>query len=91
MKERLEFENPKTMHEVIWKARIFYQQNRPKGDGGKRWSDKKGIKFYSGSKGNKIAINKEPHKGQTIWNMNRNQPRFKFLSESKTNEQSGKT
>jgi len=45
MKECLEFDNPKTMDEVTKKASIFYQQNRPKGDGGKRLSYKKGTRF----------------------------------------------
>jgi len=91
MKDRLKFDNPKTMHEVIRKACICYQQNRPKGDGGKWWSNKKGTRFVSGSKGNKIVVNKGPHKGQPNKIMNKNQPRFKILGKSKTNEQSGRT
>ena len=90
MKERLEFDNPKTMGEVIQKACLCYQQNRQKEDGGKRWTDKKGIKFTSCNKGNKIVFNKGPHKSQPIRNVNRNQPKFKFPSESKTNKQFGK-
>lgn len=85
MKEHLEFDNPDTMDEVIRMACICYQQNRPKCDGGKRWYDKQGIKFSFGSKGNKNAINNGCHKGQPIRNMSKNQPRFKFPSESKTN------
>eukprot|EP00253_Pinus_taeda_P023957 PITA_23957 len=53
MKEQLEFDNPKTMDEVIRKARIFYLQNRPKGDINKKWNDKKGNKFVSNQRGNK--------------------------------------
>jgi len=91
MKEHLEFDNSKTMDEVIRKARICYQQSRQNGDMGKIWNDKKGIKFPTGGKGNKYVMNKGPHKGQIIKNQNRNPTRFKLPNESKTNEQSGRT
>lgn len=91
MKECLEFDNSKMKDEVIWKAQICYQKNKKKGDVGKRWADKKGIKFTSNHKGNKGTINKGPYKGQNNWNMNRNQPIFKLLCETKMNEQSGRT
>ena len=32
MKEKIEFVNPKTMDEVIWKARMCYQQSKVKGE-----------------------------------------------------------
>ena len=46
MKEHLEFDNPKTMDEVIRKPHLCYQQNRQKRDGGKRWNGKKGVNLY---------------------------------------------
>jgi len=48
MKEPLEFDNPKTMDEVIRKARVCYQQNKQKVEAGKKWNDKKRSKFSSG-------------------------------------------
>lgn len=91
MKERLEFDNPKTMEEVIRKVQICYQQNKQKEYVGKRWIDKKGIKFTSSHKGSKDTVNKGLFRGESSWNMNRNQLRFKLPSESKVNEKSGIT
>jgi len=91
MKERLEFDNPKTMDEVITKAHQCYQQTKQKGDGGKIWTDKDGVKFPPVSKGNKTIINKGKYKGQQTINVNINQPKFKFPNESKPIEQSNKS
>jgi len=88
MKERLDFDNPKTMDEVIRKARIYYQQNKPKGDMSKRWADKKGNKFISSHKGNKNNSIKGLIKGQGKQNMSK--PIFKAPGEAKTSEQAGK-
>lgn len=71
MKEWMEFDNPKTMDEVICKACICYQQNKPKGDPRKRWTDKKGSKFVSNYKGNKGLGNKGVFKGQANKNANK--------------------
>jgi len=90
MKEQLEFDNPKTMDEVIRKARICYQQNKPKGDMSKNWTEKES-KFVPNDKGNKDARSKGLYKGQDNRNMNRNQPRFKVPSENKMNEKYGIT
>lgn len=90
MKECLEFDNPKTMEEVMWKARICYQQNKPNEDVGKRWADKKGNKFPCDSKGNKAIINKGPHKGRVNKNLNRNQSKFIVPNQFKTNEESSR-
>lgn len=90
MKERLEFDNPKTMDEVICKAWIFYQQNRPKGGMNKKWNDKKINIFVPGHKGNKGSGSKGIYKGQTNRNFNKNLLRFKVPGEAKTNEKLGK-
>eukprot|EP00253_Pinus_taeda_P007451 PITA_07451 len=51
MRERIEFDNPKTMDEAIQKARLCYQQNKSKGENsGKRWTDKRGSKMPMESK-----------------------------------------
>lgn len=43
MKERIEFDGPKTMDEAILKAKICYQQMKQKGEGNKGWMQKKRI------------------------------------------------
>lgn len=91
MKERLEFDNSKTMDEVIRKAQICYHQNKPKGDLSKRWAKEKGSKFVPSYKGNKGTSNKGVFKGKTNQNLNRNQPRFNVPGETKMNEQAGRT
>jgi len=54
MRERIEFDNPKTMDEVIRKARICYQQSKQKGEvPGKRWTDKRNNKLAGNNKGNR--------------------------------------
>lgn len=42
MKERIKFDNPKSMDEAIRQAKICYQQMKQKGESKKRWSNKKG-------------------------------------------------
>jgi len=42
MKERMEYDNPKTMDENIRKACIYYQQMQQKGEVNKIWPGKKG-------------------------------------------------
>eukprot|EP00253_Pinus_taeda_P013617 PITA_13617 len=66
MRERIEFDNPKSMDEVIRKARICYQQSRQKGEAvGKKWSDRKGFKPMGNNKGNRNSRgkgnSKSPH------------------------------
>jgi len=53
MRERIEFDNPKTMDEVIRKAKICYQQSKQKGEIlGKSWVDKRSNKLAGNTKGN---------------------------------------
>lgn len=78
MRERIEFDNPKMMDEVIQKDRICYQESKEKGEiMGKKWADKKGNKVYVGNKGNRGNINKGFPKGQINKNQHRNQSRFR--------------
>lgn len=52
MRERIEFDNPKTMDDAIRKARICYQQSKQKGEVlGKIWSDKRNRKLAGNNKG----------------------------------------
>eukprot|EP00253_Pinus_taeda_P035149 PITA_35149 len=54
MRERIEFDNPKTMDEAIRKAKICYQQSKQKGDIlGKKWVDKRSNKLAGSTKGNR--------------------------------------
>jgi len=59
MRERIEFDNPKTMDEVILKARICYQQSKQKGEtSGTKWNDKRSNKMTVNNKGNRGSSNK---------------------------------
>eukprot|EP00253_Pinus_taeda_P021744 PITA_21744 len=53
MRERIEFDNPKSMDEVIRKARICYQQSKQKGEAaGRKWNEKKSFKSIGNNKRN---------------------------------------
>lgn len=58
---------------------------------GKIWVVKKGINFASNHKGNKGTHNKGLYRGQNNQYMNRNQPIFNVLGETKMNEKLGRT
>eukprot|EP00253_Pinus_taeda_P017918 PITA_17918 len=88
MRERIEFDNPKTMDEEIRKARLCYQQNKSKGENsGKRWTDKRGSKMPMGSKAARSSFQKGFSKGANTKNPTKNQNRFKPPAESKYSEQ----
>lgn len=64
MRERIEFDNPKTMDEAIRKGRICYQQGKQKGEPlGKKWLDKRSSKLAGGTKGNRGGGNRGFTKG----------------------------
>jgi len=72
MRERIEFDNPKTMDEVIRKARLCYQQSKQKGEGfGKRWADKKSSRMNVGTKGTRSSFHKGFSKGASTKNPSR--------------------
>eukprot|EP00253_Pinus_taeda_P026214 PITA_26214 len=88
MRERIEFDNPKTMDEEIRKARLCYQQNKSKGENpGKRWTDKRGSKIPMGSKGARSSFQKGFSKGTSTKNPTKTQGRFKPPADSKYSEQ----
>eukprot|EP00253_Pinus_taeda_P022539 PITA_22539 len=88
MRERIEFDNPKTMDESIRKARLCYQQNKSKGENsGKRWTDKRDSKMPMGSKGARSSFQKGFSKGANTKIPTKNQNRFKTPAESKYSEQ----
>lgn len=64
MKERLEFDNPKTMDEAICKAWIFYQRSKQNGGNNNSWIGKKGKKNPPNSKNIKTIGSKILSKGQ---------------------------
>ena len=53
MNERIEFVNPRTVEEEIWKERMCYQQSKEKGEVGKIWQPRKGQKNSSKFKGSR--------------------------------------
>jgi len=59
MREIIKFDNPKTVDEVIRKARICYQQSKQKGEtSGTKWNDKRSNKMTVNNKGNRGSSNK---------------------------------
>eukprot|EP00253_Pinus_taeda_P018433 PITA_18433 len=65
IRERIEFDNPRTMDEAIRKARICYQQNKQKGDiSSKRWNDRKSNRVAGNNKGSRGNGGKSAGKGQ---------------------------
>eukprot|EP00253_Pinus_taeda_P011753 PITA_11753 len=88
IRERIEFDNPRTMDEAIRKAKIFYQHNKQKGEApNKRWNEKRGNKVVGGSKGNRNGGSKGISKGQNNKTMQRSSFKSKPASESRMNEQ----
>eukprot|EP00253_Pinus_taeda_P010499 PITA_10499 len=84
MRERIEFDNPKSMDEVIRKARICYQQSKQKGEAaGRKWNEKKGFKSVGYNKGNRNSGSKGNGKGKN----SRTTSKFRPTSESKVSEQ----
>eukprot|EP00253_Pinus_taeda_P007038 PITA_07038 len=88
IRERIEFDNPRTMDESIRKAIICYQQNKQKGEApNKRWNEKRGNKVVGASKGNRSRGSKGINKGQNNKTMQRSSFKSKPASESRMNEQ----
>eukprot|EP00253_Pinus_taeda_P019771 PITA_19771 len=88
MRERIEFDNPKSMDEVIRKARICYQQSKQKGEAAnKKWNEKKGFKAVGNNKGNRSNVNKGNGKGPNRRFAARTTSKFRAANESKVNEQ----
>ena len=50
-KDRIEFDEPRTLEEAIRKANYCYDQNKGKPDIHKAWKDKRNEKFDQGKKG----------------------------------------
>eukprot|EP00253_Pinus_taeda_P012702 PITA_12702 len=86
IRERIEFDNPRTMDEAIRKARICYQQNKQKGDiSSKRWNDRKSNRVAGNNKGSRGNGGKSAGKGQ--FNKNTTKGTFRAKpSESRVSE-----
>eukprot|EP00253_Pinus_taeda_P028202 PITA_28202 len=79
MRERIEFDNPKSMDEAIRKARICYQQSKQKGDStNRKWNEKKNSKAIGNNKGSRSSGIKGSNKNQN----NREAPRSAFRAKS---------
>eukprot|EP00253_Pinus_taeda_P026738 PITA_26738 len=88
MRERIEFDNPKSMDEVIRKARICYQQGKQKGEtASRKWNEKKSFKTVGNNKGNHNNGNKGIGKGTNSKLAARTTPKFRSANESKASEQ----
>eukprot|EP00253_Pinus_taeda_P018243 PITA_18243 len=88
MRERIEFDNPKSMDEVIRKARICYQQSRQKGEVvGKKWNDRKGFKPMGNNKGNRNSGGKGNSKSPHNRIPDRTTSKFRPNTEAKSNGQ----
>eukprot|EP00253_Pinus_taeda_P022911 PITA_22911 len=91
MRERIEFDNPKSMDEAIRKARICYQQSKQKGDStNKKWSEKKNSKTVGNYKGSRSSGIKGSNKNQNNRATPRNAFRAKSIGETKMSEQPAK-
>eukprot|EP00253_Pinus_taeda_P001879 PITA_01879 len=88
MRERIEFDNPKSMDEVIRKARICYQQGKQKGEtASRKWNEKKSFKTIGNNKGIRNNGNKGVGKGTNSRFASRTTSKFRSANESKVNEQ----
>eukprot|EP00253_Pinus_taeda_P019416 PITA_19416 len=86
--QRIEFDNPRTMDEAIRKARIYYQQNKQKGDASnKRWNEKKSSRMAGNSKGGRNNGSKGAGKGLNSRSVARGASRARPASESRISEQ----
>eukprot|EP00253_Pinus_taeda_P018204 PITA_18204 len=84
MRERIEFDNPKSMDEVIRKARICYQQGKQKGETpNRKWNEKRNFKTVGNSKGNRSNGSKGNGKGATSRFAPRTTSKFRTTNESK--------
>eukprot|EP00253_Pinus_taeda_P023407 PITA_23407 len=88
MRERIEFDNPKPMDEVIRKARIYYQQGKQKGEtANRKWNEKRGFKTVGNNKGNHSNGSKGNGKGATSRFAPRTTSKFRATNEPKVGEQ----
>eukprot|EP00253_Pinus_taeda_P004903 PITA_04903 len=91
MRERIEFDNPKTMDEVMCKVRICYQQSKLKGEvTGKKGTDNRNNRLAGNSKGSHGGSNRSFAKGPNNINFQKKSLRTRPPSESRTNELPGK-
>eukprot|EP00253_Pinus_taeda_P007271 PITA_07271 len=88
MREIIEFDNPKSMDEVIRKARICYQQSKQKGEtANRKWSEKKKFKLAGNFKGNRSSGIKGTGKGINNRSATKTTSKFRTANEPKASEQ----
>eukprot|EP00253_Pinus_taeda_P021984 PITA_21984 len=88
MRERIEFDNPKSMDEVIRKARICYQQSKQKGEtANRKWNEKRGFKTVGNSKGNRSNGSKGNGRVANNRFASRTVSKFRTVNEPKGSEQ----
>jgi len=97
-KERIEYDNPRTLEEAMRKDKICYDQNKSKMDHNANWKGKRANNYNQGKKGNRFN-NKNvgnTYKGYSGTNFknnqNTNQPEWKdkesvvFYNKEKSNQ-----
>eukprot|EP00253_Pinus_taeda_P002643 PITA_02643 len=90
-RERIEFDNPKSMDEVIRKARICYQQRKQRGEAaGRKWNEKKSFKSIGNNKGNRSSGSKGNGKGLNSRTTARTTSKFRPTNEFKVSEQNAR-
>eukprot|EP00253_Pinus_taeda_P025982 PITA_25982 len=88
MRETIEFDNPKSIDEVIRKARIYYQQSKQKGEAPHRkWNEKKSFKSIGNNKRNRSSGSTGNGKGPNNRILARTMSKFRTANESNVNEQ----
>eukprot|EP00253_Pinus_taeda_P009134 PITA_09134 len=88
MRERIEFDNPKSMDEAIRKDRIFYQQSKQKGEAaGRKWNEKKNFKSIGSNRGNCSGRSKGNDKGLNSRIPSKYTSKLKIVNESRGGEQ----
>eukprot|EP00253_Pinus_taeda_P013536 PITA_13536 len=88
MRERIEFDNPKSMDKAIRKARICYQQSKQKGEAaGRKWNEKKSFKSIGSNRGNCSGGSKGNGKGLNSRIPSKSTSKLKIVNESRGGEQ----
>lgn len=90
MKEKMEFDNLKIINEGIWKTRIFYQQMKQKGEGGRSGLNKKGLKSFLNDKNEKKIGGENVYRKQQIKFWRKNQQKFGFQTKTSQTEVASK-
>lgn len=91
MRERIDFNNPKSMDEAICKARICYQQSKQKGEAaGRKWNEKNSFQSIGRNRRNHSGGSKGNGKGLNSRIPSKSTSKPKIVNESRVGEQHAK-